>query len=158
MNLYRIEQKVLIQGTINHRKDQELQSTRTHPEEKRHRPPLQGLLKMGDSEHEGSHASAESRTAQATKAVRCKYLSQMEKIPHEVNETEHLLVREDLYAKLSAGVLVPLDNQDHVHRLAIECGWEADDHEDKAKAILSQQDRVIAAVLIVKLGRWRQMA
>ena len=130
---------------------------------------------MGDSDHEGSHASAESRRAQATKAVRSKYLSQMEKIPHEVKETEHLLLREDLFAKLSAdgfdhltamsevlqeehGRLVPLESQDHFYRLAIECGWEADDDEEKAKAILPQQDRVIAAVLIVTLGRWRQMA
>lgn len=130
---------------------------------------------MGDSDHEGSHASAESRRAQATKTVRCRYLSQMEKNPNEVKETEHLPLREDLYAKLSAdgcdlitamseelqeehGRLVPLESQDHFYRLAIECGWEADDDEDKAKAILYQTDRVVAAVLIAKLGRWRQLA
>ena len=57
---------------------------------------------MQDAAPEGSHASAESRRDQATKAVRCKFLSQMEKIPQEVRETEHLLLREDLYAKMSA--------------------------------------------------------
>ena len=130
---------------------------------------------MQDAAPQGSHASADSRRDQATKTVRSKYLSQMEKIPQEVRETEHHLFREDLYAKMSAdgfdhftamsevlqeehGRLVPLDTEDHFYRLAIECGWEADDDEDKAKAILPQQNRVIAAVLIAKLGRWRQLA
>ena len=35
-HLYRIGHTVLIQGITNLRKDQELQSTRTQPEEKRH--------------------------------------------------------------------------------------------------------------------------
>lgn len=128
-----------------------------------------------DSDDEGSFASVESRRAQATRSVKCKYLAQMEKIPMEVKETEHLLLREDLYAKLSAdgfehftkmseelqeehGRLAPLDDYDHFFALAVECGWEGDGDEEKARAVLHQQDKVIAAVLISKLGRWRQLA
>jgi hypothetical protein len=128
-----------------------------------------------NSDDEGSQASAESRRARATRTVKCKYLSQMETIPQEVRDTEHLLLREDLFAKLSAdgfdhftamsselqeehGRLVPIVDQDHFFALAVECGWEGDGDEDRSRATLLQQNRVIAAVLIAKLGRWRQLA
>ncbi|KAJ1464017.1 hypothetical protein T484DRAFT_1758411, partial [Baffinella frigidus] len=54
--------------------------------------------------------------------------------------------------------LQPIEDENHFYSLAIECGWEGDDDEDRARATLLQQNRVISAVLISKLGRWRQLA
>ena len=50
----------------------------------------------------GSAFSQGSIREHATKLVRSRYLVHMDKIPFSVNETDYLVILEDLFAKLNA--------------------------------------------------------
>ena len=128
----------------------------------------------------GSAFSQGSIREHATKLVRSRYLVHMDKIPFSVNETDYLVIQEDLFAKLNAdsfehfillakelvnsyGTLTPYDDEEHFLHSAITAGWdggpcEGDIETDVCKAVLLQQDRVISSILVNRMGRWSSLA
>ena len=126
----------------------------------------------------GSDFSQISVREKANKQVRSRYLVLMEKIPNTVQESDYLMILEDLKAKLSAdsfehfisiakelaethGTLEKFEDTDHFFNTAVLQGWEGNEGDvetDVSKAILLQQDRVISSLLISKLGKWQSLA
>ena len=122
----------------------------------------------------GSEFSQVSVREGATKLVRSRYLVHLDKIPYSVNESDYLMIQEDLNAKHSAdsflhvillakelveshGTLTPYDDADHFFHSAVAIGWdggpcEGDMETDVSKAVLLQQDRVISSIIISKWG------
>ena len=106
----------------------------------------------------GSEFSQISVREKANKQVRSRYLVLMEKIPNTVQESDYLMILEDLKAKLSAdsfehfisiakkltethGTLERFEDTDHFFNTAVLQGWEGNEGDvetDISKAILLQ--------------------
>ena len=120
----------------------------------------------------GSHESGRSL---AVRLVKSRYFVHMDKISNSIQESEHLMIREDIEAKLTAeifdhflkmaqsipeqhGTLERFSEFEDVFQLACTIGWEIEQHDDYAKATLNQQDRVISSILISRLGKYQNLA
>jgi hypothetical protein len=130
---------------------------------------------MADDDNFSIAGSQESGRGLATRTVKSRYLKDMEKIPFSLQESDHLIMKEDLEAKLTAdnfehfikmsegipkihGTLEKFPLFEDFFNLAVTVGWETTQHEDYAKATLEQQDKVIASILISRLGKYQNLA